>query len=276
MAGSNNMSATRLVTNTHLTAAEPVDAYHQLDVPSPAADDACSSMLITLPLAAGTVGAALAAVLLGGGSGGLPVAQVPFVLIAATGLILSVGTATRRLTIDAVASFWGYAAQALPVVVVLAFSLASHNNLVAFKEQEPAARNACRVTFFAGGMATGVLPRPLSWKVKVAACFEVGMAVASTVLTVRVGGSIGFLCKLFFHRAVPLLLGLTIAHYDSLLRAAKRHTNDLYQAAREAGTGSQPCVVPHEDQDDDACSSSSSYIARDGSHERLATLLAPA
>jgi len=129
------------------------------------------------------------------------------------------------------------------------------------------------VALFAFGMVTGAMPRPFGWKVRVVACFALGLLTAFTMLTFRLEESIGFLCNLFLHRAVPLLLGFTSMHYDYLLRASKRHTDDLNQAARAAATGScmaPLCMVPHEDQDDDARSSSSSYIARDGSHERLA------
>jgi len=96
-------------------------------------------MLITLPLAAGTVGAALIAVILGGGSEEPSVTQVPFVLLAAVCLFLTIGTASRRLSIDAIASFWGYASPALPVTIALTFSQATRDNLAAAKEQEPIA-----------------------------------------------------------------------------------------------------------------------------------------
>ena len=233
---SSTMSAQPLFTQIHLTVAEPVDAHHQLNLPCSQTDDCkgSSTQFAFLPAAAGTaVGVALsvAAVLLGGGSGGPSVIMVPFVLAAATFLIVGIGTIAGRLSIDRTASFWCYAALLPPLMLALTFSLATHGDLAAYEEQEPVERLSAYVGLFAFGMVTGTMPRPLGWKVTVVACLAGGIVAAFTVLTVRLEEPIGFLCTLALHRTVPLLLGLTIMHYDDRLRAAKRHNGDL-EAAR--------------------------------------------
>ena len=130
--------------------------------------------------------------------------RAPLVL-AVVALFLAAGAASKRLSFDTIATFWGCVASACPLFVALNFGLlATHDSLAAFKELEPTLRNAVRTLFFAGAVVTTVMPRSLDWKVAVLGSVAGGLLVASIVLTVRLEESAVYLFKFFFNRVVPL------------------------------------------------------------------------